>query len=283
MGETNVFSGFDPDFDDTQWTEDWLYVPVAQVPPGIHPSGYRIEQRFLQTAEVFGRPYRLAVPFDCRLLFDPAGEMWMSSTPQEHIMMVNNARRSRGNVLVGGLGLGLYPQYAMRGMIGGADRFTVIEQSAVVQEIVVPTLEAVLEVPLVVRLGDIGDILSGPVEVQYDTIFLDTWPDLDPILLPSINHLRDLALEHLAPGGEVLLWGYQWMVRLFLDACEQLLRVPAIQRASWLEQSAGASPAAHDLLSPLLAQFAGLDFSEQKLSDALAFCRAYILQVGGSE
>ncbi len=33
-------------------------------------------------------------------------------------MMANNARRSWGRVLVGGLGLGLYPQYAAYGMLG---------------------------------------------------------------------------------------------------------------------------------------------------------------------
>ena len=26
--------GFDPDFDDTLWTDGWLHVPIAQPPPG---------------------------------------------------------------------------------------------------------------------------------------------------------------------------------------------------------------------------------------------------------
>lgn len=276
-----MFAGFDPDFDDTTWTEDWLYVPIAQVPPGTHASDYRIEQRFLETAEVFGRPYRMAAPFDCRLLFDPDGELWMSSTPQEHIMMANNARRSRGHVLVGGLGLGLYPQYAARGVLGSADRFTVIEQSPVVQEIVTPTVEAAIDVPLTVRLAEIEAFLAGPVETRYDTIFLDTWPDLNPVFLPAINRLRDLALQHLDPGGEVLLWGYQWMVRLFLEACEPLLRVPAEDRAQWLEQAAGASDQARDLLAPVVARFAGIEATDTP--EALMICRDYILQAGGAK
>ena len=279
MNQGCDFLGFDPEFDDTTWTEEWLYVPVAQVPPGTHPSGYRIEQRFLEAAEVFGLPYKLAMPFDCRLLFDPDGEMWMSSTPQEHIMMVNNARRSRGNVLVGGLGLGLYPQYATRGVIGAAEQFTIVERSQVVCDIVVPLIETTLDVPVTIRRGEIEAFLSGDVETKFDTVFLDTWPDLDPLFLPAINSLRDHAVKHLAPDGEILLWGYQWMVSLFLAACKQVLGVPAKKRDSWLVQDARSTPEARDLLAPVLARFADVNLVESDMSVALAFCRNYIMRV----
>ena len=76
-------------------------------------------------------------------------------------MMYNNARRSQGHVLVGGLGLGLYPQYAVRGAAGWATRFTVIERSPAVRDMVEPTVNAALDVPLEVHIGEIAQILSG--------------------------------------------------------------------------------------------------------------------------
>ena len=266
-------AGFDPDFDDTQWTDDWATIPIAEVPPGTYDDGYRIERRVLEVAEVFGQPFRLAIPLDCRFLYDPEGRMWMSTTPQERIMMYNNGRRSRGHVLVGGLGLGLYPQYAALGAAGDATQFTAIEQSPAVRAMVEPTIRAALSVPLEVRTADVESVLRGPVSERYDTVFLDTWETLDAALLPQVNHFRDQALRHLAPGGEVLLWGYGWMVRLFEDACRLLLAQPPGQRRSWLAQRMGGAAATIALLTPVLARFEG-QFVDDFVS-ALAWCRQY--------
>jgi hypothetical protein len=271
--------GFDPDFDDTTWTDVWTQVPIAEVPPGAYPDGSRVVRHVLHEAEVFGCPYRLAVPLDCRFLYDPEGRLWMSTTPQERIMMYNNGRRSQGHVLVGGLGLGLYPQYAVQGAAGEATRFTVIEHSPEIRSLVEPTLSRVLDVPLDVRTGDIEAYLDGPVGTRYDTIFLDTWDTLDAALLPAINRLRDRALQHLAPGGQVLLWGYRWMVRLYEDACRQLLAVSPAQRQSWLTSQSKTSPRAGTLLAPVLKHFQG-DTAED-VERALAWCRDHIVRLTG--
>ncbi len=268
--------GFDPNFDDTTWTDEWLHVPIALIPPGVHPGGYRVERRLLETVQVFDRFYRLAAPLDCRLLFDPQGQLWMSDTPQERIMMYNNGRRSRGHVLVGGLGLGLYPQYATADSVGGGTRFTIIERSPAVRAIVEPTLSVALRVPLDVITGDIEAYLDAPVTTRYDTIFLDTWETIDAVHLPSINRLRDLALRHLAPGGQVLLWGYQWMVRLFVTACRQLLQVPPQHRHRWLATQAQASPQAQALLAPVMAHFEGQTVKD--LEAAQSWCRRQVVQ-----
>jgi hypothetical protein len=198
----------------------------------------------------------------------------MSDTPQERIMMYNNARHSWGQVLVGGLGLGLYPQYAAIGSVGGATHFTVIEQSVPVQEVVQPTVEAVLSVPLEVSIGDIEAYLAGPVSTRYDTIFLDTWDTLDAAQLPMINRLRDLAVRHLSPEGRVLLWGYQWMVRLFEDACRQLLLVAPDARPGWLSDQAKASPEAGPMLAGVADRFEGKVVTD--VETALVWCRQYI-------
>lgn len=270
------WSGFNPAFDDTQWDDEWSRVPVALVPPGEHPSGYRVERQVLHEALIFDRPYRLSAPFDARLLFDPDGLLWMSNTPQEHIMMCNNGRLTHGHVLIGGLGLGVYPQYAQPGGVGVAQSFTVIEYSPVVADIVLPTLEAALTVPMDVYMGDIAAYLQEPVAQEFDTIFLDTWDTLDAAILPGVNRLRNLALRHLAPGGRVLLWGYGWMVRLFEDACRQLLSVPPDQREAALLAQGPDSPAV-PLLAPVIERFAGDPVSD--LNEALVWCLDYIFHV----
>jgi spermidine synthase len=201
----------------------------------------------------------------------------MSDTPQERIMMYNNGRRSYGHVLVGGLGLGLYPQYAVSGAAGEATRITVIESSSVVRAIVEPTLEAVLDVPLQVTTGDVEAYLAEPVTARFDTIFLDVWETLDAVHLPRINRLRDLALRRLAPDGRVLLWGYRWMVRLFEQACRQVLAVPPGKRTAWLTSQAEASPAALTLLEPVVDHFRGREIKDWDM--ILAWCRHYAAQV----
>lgn len=268
-------TAFDPDFDDREWTLDWMEVPIVPIPAMEHPSGYRVARRIVQETEIFGQTYRLTAPFDCRLLFDPEGRLWMSDTPQERIMMANNARRSRGHVLVGGLGLGLYPQFAVA--LGRVSRFTAIEQSPVVQSLVEPALTGALGVPLTTRIGDVEAALAGPVRDAYDTIFLDTWPALDAAYLPAVNRLRELARAHLAPGGAILLWGYRWMVELFENACRDLLAVAPRERRAWLDAHQERSPQGVALLRPVADYFGGTPIDD--LDAALAWCRDYAVTV----
>jgi hypothetical protein len=277
---TDTSAPFDPTFDDTAWTTGWLETPIALPPPGLHASGYRIVQTTMREADVFGRPFHLTTPFDCRALLDPEGRLWMSTTPQEHIMMYHNALRSQGHVLVGGLGLGLYPQYAEAGHThaghgGTATRFTVIERSPEVRAIMEPFLTHVLRSPFAVHEGDIETYLAGPVTDRYDTIFLDTWDALDAVELPAINRLRDLAVRHLAPGGRILLWGYRWMVRLFEEACTQVLSIAPLRRRPWLMAQAPQSPRAVALLQPVVTHFRGQTIED--MAAALAWCREYIV------
>jgi spermidine synthase len=209
------------------------------------------------------------------LLHDPSGRLWMSDTPQERIMMYNNGRRSRGHVLVGGLGLGLYPQYAERGAVGQATRFTIIERSPVIRDIVAPMLHATLAASVEISIGDVAAYLAEPATVRFDTIFLDTWETLDATHLPAINRLRNMALAHLAPDGQVHLWGYHWMTRLFEEACNRLLSIAPGQRREWLFSQAATNPRAVALLEPVVDHFDGQCVND--LTEALRWCRHYVL------
>jgi hypothetical protein len=267
---------FDPEFDDTRWTWDWLNVPFVQIPPGRYASGYIVRREWLETAIICDCPVRLPCPLDCRGLYDPSGLLWMSDTPQERLMMHNNARASGEHVLIGGLGLGLYPQY----VAPRARSLTIVERSPDIVAIVWPVIkEALAEGMGGVRpqivIADVEAFLRRAPAARYDTIFLDTWEELNATRLPQVNRLRDLAMRHLAPGGRVLLWGYRWMVRLFETACVELLRQPADQRAAWLAERADNQPAAAALLTPAADHFA--DQTVDDLNDALAWCRRYVV------
>ncbi|MCS7220272.1 MAG: hypothetical protein N0A15_03040 [Anaerolineae bacterium] len=228
--------------------------------------------------DICGCHYRLPCLLDCRGLYDPSGLLWMSDTPQERLMMYNNARASNGHVLIGGLGLGLYPQY----VAPRARSITVVERSADIIAIVWPVIEPVLcalpngPCPRLV-IADVETFLQRSPDERYDTIFLDTWEELNAVRLPHINWLRDLAICHLAPGGRVLPWGYHWMVRLFEEACSELLRQPPGHRASWLAKRSWDQPAAATLLAPVAERFAGRALDD--LNGALAWCRRYIAGV----
>lgn len=268
---------FDPDFDDARPAPRWALTSLEQVPPGGYPGGYVVRRQFTRQVDVFGYPLTLPTPLDVRLLYDPDGRLWMSDVPQERMMMFHNGQASRGHILVGGLGLALYPQYAAH----AATEFTIVEASQAVIDIVTPTLaRALLRLrrPVLWRIihADMAEFLARPRLTQYDTVFLDTWETLDAAHLPLVNHLRDLALDHVAPDGRLLLWGYRWMVGLYEQACAALLGVPPDARAAWL---AAQPPAAQTLLAPVAARFAGRPAPD---AAALAWCRGHITRLSQS-
>jgi hypothetical protein len=272
-----IRSPFDPDFDDCTWTDAWTRFPIIQVVPGVYGS-LTIKNWRMTEAEVCGRRVGLSPPLEVRGLITQDGTLWMSDVPQERLMMFNNAKVSRGRVLVGGMGLGLYPQYAMPHV----EHITIVERDEAVRKIVEPVVRLAAEghaVALDVQTGDIHDILSAAPDPLYDTIFLDTWDTLDAAHLPGINRLRDMAFRYLAPEGRVLLWGYRWMVRLFESACERMLRVDPDERYRWLEIMTRQRPAVWHLLLPVAEHFSGR--AVEDWDAALAWCRSMIVQLTG--
>ncbi len=268
--------GFDPDFDDARAAAECLDMGVVQVDPMVHPAGYRIERRIIRQASVFGRNYHLGRPLECRFLYTGEGQLWMSDVPQERFMMYNNACLSRGHALVGGLGLGLYPQYAARGAAGDVTRFTIVEQNPLISSLVWQKIRLVLPVAARLIIRGIEAFLEAEHDDCYDTIFIDTWANLDPVELPYVNRLRDLALARLSRNGRLLLWGYRWMVRLFEDGCRRLLSLHPGRRAAWLSRRETDSPRSVALLLPVADHFAGRTVED--MQEALLWCRGYIVR-----
>jgi len=265
--ETHDQGPFNPEFDDAIWNDAAIHHPLVQVPTGDYPNGYRVMRWLLRSASVFGRSYHLVKPMDCRALHMPDGTLWMSDVPQERMMMHANAMQARGTVLVGGLGLAMFPQYVTEDV----QHLTIVEQSETVIGIVGSVLAEVSvgrAIPVTVVQMSIEACLAAAPAATYDTVFLDTWERLDPLLLPQVNMLRDAASRVARSDGVVLLWGYHWMVRMFIDACLPLIHTKPELRRTWLQNVLTVNPAPGPLLSALLHRLETcVDASHQHLLD----------------
>ena len=58
---------------------------------------------------------------------------------------------------------------------------------------------------------------------KYDTVYIDTWDAIYQEYLPHLNWLADRVRTTLNPGGEVLFWAYDLMVRQFMKAAVLVL------------------------------------------------------------
>ncbi len=269
---------FDPTFDDCTWTDEWLNIPIVQVVPGVYDS-FTVTPERITEAEVCGQQVVLNLPLDIRVLKTNDGTLWMSDVPQERVMMYNNAIASSGETLVGGLGLGLYPQYALPHIT----RLTIVEQNTDIVNVVSSVVQIAADAaqkPLHIQHGSIENILSKKPDTLYDTIFLDTWDVLDAVHLPHINHLRDLAKKHVKPDGKILLWGYVWMLKLFSTAVELMFSQSIGKRRLWLQQATNERPDVYDLLQPVLEY--GNDNPNASQTDIRLWSLQYIINKTGS-
>ena len=143
--------------------------------------------------------------------------VWMSDGLQERLMMWEAAKRCRGRVLCGGLGLGIFPQMALS--LPRVDAVDVVERDP---EVIALISNAWKKQPWP-RRSDCR-LLPSPIEEflettkeKYDTVYIDTWDAIYNEYLPHLNELTRLAKPILRPGGEVLLWAFDMMVRDFLQ------------------------------------------------------------------
>lgn len=196
-----------------------------------YPAGSRFPVPYAAGADLESaepeRQLELAAPTTvCKLWesdFADEEDMWMSDDLSERLSMFHNARACHGDVLVGGLGLGLFAQ--MLAQNPAVSSMTVVDLSPQVAALAWPGVERTWrdarpgDTPPAVRLitADLEAVMASYSQSypQYDCVFLDTWATLSSANLPYVNHLRDLALAHcVRPRGRVLLWGYAFMLHL---------------------------------------------------------------------
>lgn len=270
---------FDSDWRDNVFDAQALEIPLALPAPMPRNDSIWVEVQALHHETIFGQqhiyePYRLETAIlkpselsgqftladqDGRAIAPNSGiasaifppKAWMSDAGEERCMMLSAAKLARGHVLVGGLGLGIYPQFVLA-LGRPVDSITIVESDARVIEIVTHAwLERRPEQRKVVTIveGKIEDYLANAKQM-FDTIYLDTWDDADPRLLAHVNELIAIASDRCSHGGIIRCWGYASMVDAFALTAERLTQQgfpwfgyhldPALQAyASWLEDRVG--------------------------------------------
>ena len=139
-------------------------------------------------------------------------------------MMWEAAKRCSGDVLCGGLGMGIFPQFALS--LPQVRSVHIVEMDAAVISLIESTWENLpwlRRADCRVSCSSIEDFLQTTGET-FDTIYIDTWDALTYNYLPHVNFLKELAGKKLRPGGEILLWGYDLMVRLALEQARHVLQ-----------------------------------------------------------
>ena len=270
---------FDPDWRDDVFNAQALAIPLALPDPMLRNDSIWVEVQALHQETIFDRqhtyePYRLETAIlkpselsdqfaladqDGRVVAPSSGiasaifppKAWMSDSGEERCMMQAAAKLARGRVLVGGLGLGIYPQFALA-LGRPVDSITIVESDARIIEIVTRAwLEKRPEQRKIVKIveGTIEDYLDSTEQV-FDTIYLDTWDDADPRLLAYVNELIAIASPRCSQDGTIRCWGYASMVDAFIKTAKVLTLQgfpwfgyhldPALQAfASWLEDRVG--------------------------------------------
>ena len=276
---TPEIKGFDPSWRDDIFDSQALEFSLALPSATPRNDGVWIETQLVHQETIFGCPYiynspRLktavlkasdlsqrftvvdqdgqAMSPDSAIaaaIFPP--KAWMSDSGEERCMMFAAAKQAKGHVLVGGLGLGLYPQFVLA-LNNSIQSITIVERNPQIIHLMTEGwLQRKPEHQEVVTIwqGTIEDYLSTTQQV-FDTIYLDTWEDADPRLLSHVNHLVTLALPRCSPIGTVQCWGYANMVDSFVETAKRLAQQkfpwnryrldPALQAyASWIETQEG--------------------------------------------
>lgn len=154
-------------------------------------------------------------------IFPP--RVWMSNNLQEKVMMYNAAKLAKGKILVGGLGLGIYPQLVLF-LNRPVSSITIVENNSEIINLVGNPLLKILEdvnVEIKIIENSIENYMSLS-DKHYDTIYLDTWGDVHFKFLPYINYLILLAEEIIEENGIIQCWGYNHMYEDFLNFVQEL-------------------------------------------------------------
>ncbi|MBE9070952.1 class I SAM-dependent methyltransferase [Leptolyngbya cf. ectocarpi LEGE 11479] len=181
---------------------------------------------------------------------------WMSDSGEERCMMFAAAKIARGHILVGGLGLGIYPQFVLA-LNRPVKSLTILERDPKIIDFVTRAwLQPITDpaINITILEGTIEDYLSQ-TDQTFDTIYLDTWEDADPRFLAHVNYLISLAAKHCSTGGTVQCWGYAQMINTFTENVKVLTQKkfpwheyqldPLLQAyANWLERQKSDVPEA---------------------------------------
>ena len=124
---------------------------------------------------------------------------WMSGSPDECLAMSSMARSASGQVLIGGLGLGILGWLC-------ASKPTVRSVTVVeIQQGVIDIVGPVIDHPKIsIVRGNVGEYLDT-TSARYDFIGLDTWPDVGSAVSKA-QRVKARAGRALTRNGLVRTW-----------------------------------------------------------------------------
>ena len=102
------------------------------------------------------------------------------------------ARTARGDVLVGGLGLAVYPQFVLY-LKRPVNSITIVESSSEIIDIVGQKWCENRNQPQIMIIEDTIEHHLQQDRNLYDIIYLDIWGDIHFKILPYINYLITLS------------------------------------------------------------------------------------------
>ena len=135
------------------------------------------------------------------------GQLMMSDTPMERESNQKIIDMAYGDVLIGGLGLGMI-LFALQ-QNPGVKSIRVIEQSADVIELVGKQITHLLDVSLpavYIVQGDVFDYPAAHPMERYNTVYMDIWPYYGHGMQDDMLRLQQAYTPLLKPNGWFGCW-----------------------------------------------------------------------------
>lgn len=126
------------------------------------------------------------------------GYLWMWNTPQESELQEDLAKKSFGNVLVAGYGLGILPKFLIKNH--RVKSVTTVEKYKEV-------IEKMKEFGKIYGKVVISDFYNLPENQKFDCIIGDIWPDINAKFLKDYVKFKSKAQKLLKKNGKILAWG----------------------------------------------------------------------------
>jgi spermidine synthase len=125
--------------------------------------------------------------------------LWMWDTPQEKELQEDLSKKSFGDVLVAGYGLGILPKYLLK-------------NPKVKSVTTVEIYKEVIKKMKACEGGVYGNIIIGDYykisgDKKYDCIIGDIWPDIDAKFLNDYIKFKKKSQKLLKKNGKLLAWG----------------------------------------------------------------------------
>jgi len=133
------------------------------------------------------------------------GRMMMSDGPEEHRSNYRVVNKSKGSVLIAGLGIGMILDAILKKPEVSA--VTVIEKYQDVIDLVSPFLK---HSKLTIECADIFEWKPAK-GWKFDTVYFDIWPDICVDNLEEISKLHQRFKFYKAKGGWMGSWNHEYL------------------------------------------------------------------------